>query len=353
MLALAIGLGVAVFGSVLLDPIVESLGGGGGAAVRETAKDYLRVSLPAMPLFLLGVAAISVLQAAGNTRTPFVIGIAANAVNAVLNWFLVFGHGGAPRLGAIGSACSTVIATTLECVLAVWALASRRSPVSLRAIAGVDPFDGARRVVRIAWSAFGERVVYHVGYLAFVRFVVGLGGAAMAANQALVSIESIAFLTADGFAVASGALVAQRLGAGDPKRAETVGWITAALCAAILALFGLGFATLAEPLIRVFRDDPAIVAMGRPALRFAALAQIPMAVAVVLGSSMRGAGATGEVLLVSLLGALVVRLAATWWFVSVLHLGLLGVWMGSTADWVVRCVVYAWRWRAGAWRNAR
>ena len=349
-LGVAIGIAVAVIGSALLDPIVAALGGG-GAAVRETSKDYLRVALPTMPLFLLGLAAISVLQAAGNTRTPLLIGLATNAVNVVLNWFLVFGHGGAPRLGATGSACSTAIAAAFECILALWALLSNRSPVSLRAGAGIEALRGAKRVVQVAWSAFAERVVYHAGYLAFVSFIIGLGGAAMAANQALVSIESISFLTADGFAVAASALVAQRLGAGDATRAESVGWITAALCAAVLAAFALVFVSVPELLIRAFRDDAAIVAMGRPALRFAAIAQIPMAIAVVLGASMRGAGATREALMVSLLGALFVRLAATWWFVGILHLGLLGVWMGSTSDWVVRFLVYAWRWRAGAWKT--
>src|SRR5207302_186760 len=156
------------------------------------------------------------------------------------------------------------------------ALLSRRSPVSLRAGAGIDAIAGAKRVVRIAWSAIGERVVYHAGYLAFVTFVVGLGGPAMAANQALLSIESVSFLTADGFAVAAGSLVAQRLGGGDAQRAASVGWITAVLCAGILAAFGLVFLGMPEPLIRAFRDDSAIVAIGRPALRFAAVAQIPM-----------------------------------------------------------------------------
>jgi Na+-driven multidrug efflux pump len=51
---------------------------------------------------------------------------------------------------------------------------------------------------------------------------------------------------------------------------------------------------------------------------------------------------------VSLLGALLVRIAATFVCVRVLGLGLLGVWIGSTVDWLVRASVYAWRWNTGA-----
>jgi putative MATE family efflux protein len=352
-LALALGTVLALVGSVTVGPMVDAFGSGGGPEVRAVAVEYLRVALPGMPAFLLGLTFISILQAAGDTRTPLLIGLATNALNIVGNWFLVFGHGGAPRLGATGSAASTVAAATLECVLGLWALRRATSPVSLRHVPGVDSWQGVRRVVRIAWSSWGERVIYHAGYLAFVGFVIRLGATAMAANQALISIESISFLTADGCAVAAGALVAQRLGAREPVRAQAVGWIAAGLCAAILGTCGLVFLAIPEPLVRAFRDDPTTVHMGSQALRVAAFAQVPMAVGVVLAQAMRGAGATREALAVSFLGVLLVRIAATYVFVGVLRLGLTGVWLGSTADWYVRAAVYGWRWARGAWKTAR
>jgi putative MATE family efflux protein len=350
-LAIAVCLGLAVgLGSfALIDPILEAFGNAGGASVRDASRNYLAVTLPALPLYFIGLTAISIQQAAGDTRTPLAIGIVTNLVNAVLNWVLVFGHLGFHAMGTRGSAWASVVAASIETTLGCLVLLSSRSPVRLRVGPGVNAIDGARRVVRVSWGSWGELVIKHTGYLAFVGFVVSLGSAAMAANQALISIESIAFLTADGCAVAAGALVAQRLGANDPDGARRAGWLSAALCASLLGACGIVFFVVPGTLVSAFRDDPAIVAAGISALRVDAFAQIPMAVAVVLAQSMRGAGATREAMIVTFAGGLVVRLAVTWITVMKLHLGLMGVWIGSSVDWLARAIAYAIRWRADAW----
>ncbi len=352
LLALALGAVVGALGWLLAGAMVDAFGDAAGPVVRDVAVGYLRVLLPAMPAFFLGFAAISALQAAGDTRTPLAIGVATNVVNLVANWVLVFGHFGFRPMGATGSALGSVLAATLEAALALAVLSRVGAKVSLRA--GNDP--ATARVDRRTFSAllgvtygsFGERVVYHIGYLLFVRFVTGLGGHAMAANQSLVAIESVCFLTADGFGVAAGALVAQRLGAEAPEDARRAGWIATAQCAFALGVCGLVFASFPAVLVRLFVTDAAIVALATPVLRFAALAQIPMAIGVVLAQSTRAAGATREAFAVSLASALVVRIAATYVFVRLLGLGLLGVWMGSTVDWVVRAIVYGVRWQRGA-----
>ncbi len=352
LLGLTIGACVALFGTLFARAMVDAFGDAAGPAVRDVSVAYLRTMLPAMPAFFLGMASISALQAAGDTRTPLAIGIATNVVNVVANWALVFGHWGLPRMGATGSALGSVIAATLEAALALAALSRLRAKVSVRA-RDRDPAAKVTRetfasLLRVAYGSLGERVVYHAGYLVYVRFVTGLGADSMAANQALIAIESVSFLTADGFAVAAGALVAQKLGADDRAQAKRAGWLSAAQCALVLGACGVVFAAIPRTLVGLFIEDPRIVAIAVPVLRFGALAQVPMAIGVVLAQSVRGAGATREAFAVSLLGALVVRITATWFFTAQMGLGLLGVWMGSTVDWLVRAVVYSARWKSEA-----
>jgi len=92
-------------------------------------------------------------------------------------------------------------------------------------------------------------------------------------------------------------------------------------------------------LLAVFSSDPGVTAEGLRTIPVLLLAQPFMALGIVLGQSLRGAGDTRGALGVSAIGALAVRLGCTWLFAVKLGLGLQGVWLGSTCDWITRSVL--------------
>lgn len=351
--AVVLGLGVGLCGFVGLDLLIDLLGGGGSDAVHGESARYLGVVLPAMPLLFVAMVCTQALQAGGDTRTPLAIALVTNALNLALNAVLIFGRFGLPRLGARGAAIANVSALALEASLSLLALSRPGAIVSLRFDGPLDVRDAMRRVLRVSRGAFGERTLYHTGYLVYVRITNGLGPVAMAAHQALLSLESVSFLSADGFGVAAGARVAQRLGADDPRGARRAGWIAAGSSASLIAVVAVGLYVGAEPLLRVFLDDPAAVREGVRAMLPGAAVQVPMALSIVLLQALRGAGSTREAFAIAVLGSFVMRISATLLFVRVLHLGLAGVWLGSGADWIVRAGLSAWRWQLGRWSRTR
>lgn len=351
--AVAIGCITALVLLPLHGSIAAALAGEESGAVLDQAKDYLRAVLVCSPMLFLSIVAASALAAGGNTRTPLLAGIFGNAVNIAGNYVLIFGHLGAPRLGAGGAGIASAAGFSVEAIVLVWALCRRDTPVTLLG-ASWDPrasWVALDRILRVSFASFLEKVVYHAGFLGFVRVITTLGALAMAANQALVSIESIAFLTADGVGVAAAAIVAQRLGAGRPDEASRGARVSLALGVGLLSAFGAAFALVPAMLVSALADDPAIVAVAIPCMYVAAVAQPFMATGTVLAQVLRGAGDTRTALLVSLSCALVVRLGATCVAVYWLRLGLVGVWVGSTADWVVRTILLAIAYRLGRWRD--
>ncbi|MBS2015243.1 MAG: MATE family efflux transporter [Deltaproteobacteria bacterium] len=320
-----------------------------GEALAE-ARGYLGVTIAASPIVFVATIGIATLQAGGDTRTPLAIGIAANVVHVGLNRVLILGAAGIPAMGARGAGISTAVTFALEAALAMLALASTSRDVSLRRRANEEPMDrrGAREELgllsRIALPALAERVLYHVGYLGWVFVIARLGDAAMAANQALISIESICFLSGDGFGIAAAALVAQKLGADEPETARRVARIAAVDALVVLSVFGVSAFLLRDVVLPVFTKHDDVLAIGRTTMWVLMAAQPFMAVGIVLAQSLRGAGRTREALRVSVTGAVLVRLSFTWLFAIVLGLGLPGVWMGSTADWIVRSVLLARAW---------
>ena len=110
--------------------------------------------------------------------------------------------------------------------------------------------------------------------------------------------------------------------------------------ARVLVTVGVVAWTQGGVLLPLVSADPAVIAEGKRTLVILLLVQPFMAMATVFGDTLRGIGETKTVFAISTVGALFVRVGATTLFGITLGLGLPGVWLGSTTDWIVRTVAY-------------
>ncbi len=352
--ALAMGAVVAVAGFASRGLVSEAMAGSdeATAGVRALSETYLGIVFPFTPLYFLGMLGFTALQASGDTRTPLFISAACHLVKISVSWLLIFGHLGMPELGIRGAALGTVLAFALEGVLVAVVLLRRRHMARL---VPALPDEGDRRalrdVLRVSGPAFAERVIFHVGFLIFAGIIGRLGETAMAANQALLAIESVGFITSAGFAIASAALVSLKLGARDPDRAGACAMMATAMAVGVLLCVALVFVLFSRHLIGLFSSEQDIVSLGARCLLIAALAQPFMAATDVLAGSLRGAGDTRNPMIVAIVGPVFVRVIASWTLAFPLGWGLIGVWVGSTLDWMVRAVWLAIVFKRGRWRT--
>ncbi len=354
LFAVALGVVAAIAGFASRGLVAQALAGMAeeNAVIRAHAGTYLGITFPFAPLFFFGMLGFTIMQASGDTRTPLFIAAFCHSINVLCNWLFIFGNLGMPELGIGGAAVGTASAFALEGLIAFVVLRRRRHMARL-VIKRPDRKDAKalRDVLRISGPAFVERVLFHIGFLCFAAIIGRLGETAMAANQALIAIESIGFITSAGFAVAAGALVSQRLGLRDPDRAAACGWMATAMAVFVLLMVAVLFVLAPQHLIRLFSTEEEIVVLGAMCLLIAALAQPFMATTDVLAGSLRGAGDTKNPMIVAVIGPVFVRILASWVLAFPLGLGLIGVWLGSTLDWMVRAV---WLWivfQRGRWRS--
>lgn len=352
--ALAVGVAVGLAGFLGRGAIAQLIAGGPNTpeAVRAMARGYMGILFASLPLLCVGTIGITALQASGDTRTPLLVALLTSGLNVLGNWLLIYGSLGLPELGVTGAAIATATAFGLEALLITVVLARRRGPIRLAIERPTRAHrDALASVLRVSAPSFAEKTVHHLGFLVYVSLIGRLGETSMAANQALVAIESVGFMTAEGFAVASGAIVAQKLGARRPTEASLCGWLATGMSIALLALASITFLSIPKSLVSLFSTEAAIVALGAKCLLVAAIAQPFMAISDSLAAALRGAGDTRTPMRVALVGPVIVRVTATWLFAYVFGWGLVGVWMGSTCDWLLRATWLAIVFRRGHWRS--
>ncbi|MEE2785911.1 MAG: MATE family efflux transporter [Myxococcota bacterium] len=351
VIALGVGavLGLAGFGGrdifahALLGDAVHS------ATARVMATDYLAWVFACAPFTTLGVTLSYALQASGDTRSPMWISLLAGSANLILSWIFVFGHLGAPEMGIHGAALGTAASTVIVCLISFWVM---QRPQRILRI-GRPNFPTLRPVIKVAVPALGERIIFHVGFLTFAGFVGHLGTKAMAAHQACMAIESLGFIASYALGSANGTIVAQKLGAGSPSDARKATYFTVRLSLALMCLIGLIFWFFAHPLVALFCADPETIRLGVDCMRVAAVAQPIMAVTDAFAGGLRGAGDTKSPMIVALIGPVLVRVAASWLFAFEFELGLVGIWLGSTLDWLVRGIWLSIVFGRGRWATIK
>jgi putative MATE family efflux protein len=294
------------------------------------------------------------LRGAGDTRTPMIITGIINVINIFLDFGLIFGNFGFPRLGAIGSAVATTSARGIGAALILYVLFARGKIIQL------DWRRGWRlkrsvlaRILNIGWPSAAENVVFQLGFLAFSIVVIYLGTADLAAQQIAFNIAGFSILPAFAFGVAALTLVGQNLGAGDIPRAEAStrqAWKSGIVW---MCAMGLAFFFGRHWLVGVYTTDPEVLRLGEMLMIFIAAVQPLQATAIVLGHALRGAGDTRATLVVTFIGVWIVRVGVGYLLGIVLGLGLFGVWLGWAADFTSRATLVWLRYRAGKWKTLK
>jgi MATE family multidrug resistance protein len=287
----------------------------------------------------------------GDTRTPMYATLVANVVNAVLDYGLIFGRLGLPEWGVAGAGTATAIGEWVYFFTLLWAF--HRRDVNRRYATGFARVDrrAIRRLLRTGFPIGGQWLLEMLSFAVFLTLVARMGDAPMAASQIFIALLSISFMQAIGLSIGVSTLVGQYIGAQRPE-AVTASFRSGLKLASLLGgLIALLFVAFPELLLRIFTDDPQVLALGRPLLRIGALYQIFDAFGIVADGALRGAGDTRIPFAVRFVLAWGLFLPLAYCLGIMLDGGLTAAWAAGVVYGVVLAGFLVWRFHSGAWQK--
>ncbi len=352
MFAGALGLVMMFVGNLFLPDLIGIYNS--EPEVARFAVSYSDLIFDFMPFYFMIFLGAAIMQGLGDTITPLIIMGCINAINILINYVLIFGMWGFPRLGIIGAATGSVIARGLGSVALIIILVSGAYRMVLR---GSDFRPSLREfwsILRLGIPNSLQSLLRNINVMFLYRLLslTYLPTVAQASLGIGFHAEALSFIPLIGLFIATGTMVGQNLGAGKPERAEQASWAALKTGLILMSVSCVIFLTIPEKIVAIFNDDPSVIFSGSWYLRINAITQLFQASIVLIGT-LRGAGDSISPLKAAFIGQWVLRLPIAWFLSTQTGLQEWGVWLAMATSSAIECSIYFWMFRQGHWKKMR
>ena len=351
MISTLFSVGIMVFALVFNEALLRLMFGKVDPEVMDACVTYLRISAYSYPALAVYNAGAALYRSLGKTGLTMNISIIANIINVVGNVIGVFYL----DAGVVGVAYPSLISRAFSAVVISWFCFRGSNPVRytwrwicrwngrlLGAMMGIAVPNGI------------ENGIFQLIKVALSSIVALFGTYQIAANGIAQSIWSLAALIGTSMGPVFITVIGQCMGAGDPEQAE---WYFKKLLkqTIVLSVLWNGLILAATPLI--LRGYEVTAETGRLVLWLVLIHNLFNSLAFPfsgpLSNGLRGAGDVRFTMYVSvgstILGRLVFSVVLGIW----LGLGVIGIALAMCLDWVIRAVVFWWRFKRGTWKQFR
>lgn len=327
-------------------------------AVVEAGVPYLQARILAMTAVGMNFAFRGYWNGVNLSKLYLRTLLVMHAANIVLNWVLIFGHLGAPALGAAGAGVASAIATCLGTgYYFLLGLRYARKNGFLRARPESKTL---QTIARLALPNAIQQLMFAAGFNVLFWIIAhsnmadqAHATAEVAAANVVINVTLVAVLPGLGLGLAAASLVGQALGRRDPADAMAWGWDVVKIAVGVMSMLGLPMLLFPDLILGVFLHDPETLEVARGPLRLVGATIGVDAVGMVLMNSLIGAGASRASMVVSVCTQWLLFLPVAYVMGPILGLGLMAIWIAQVSYRGLTAVIFAHLWRQGRWASIK
>ena len=301
-------------------------------------EDVVELALPFMKL--IGLSLIPMLlfmtlkqftDGLEYTKTAMLLSLCAMPVNIFLNWLLIYGNLGFPRLELVGAGWATLITRSLMfLVLAAIILkhSTFRRYIAVGRTQWYFKVKTMRELLHIGIPS-SLQIGMEAGAFGVSGIIIGtMGAVPQAAHQIALSCASLTFMVSMGLSQAGSIRVSNAFGRKDHAKIMAIGKSTL-VTALLYGLFcAVMFVVLRRQLPTFFNDDPSVVALATTLLLFAAVFQISDSTLAIGAGLLRGVKDVKVPTWLVAIAYWAIGIPSGYFFAFHLNMGAQGMWLG-------------------------
>lgn len=342
-----------ITGLILHDQIISIAGFSGD--VREMARDFFVIYAFALVPNYIVILSNAVFRAGGEVRLTLHAMFYVTVINIALDFILVFGLFSLPELGFRGIAFSTAAAMYTGTAICFY-LFRRSRWNTIFSGAWRFSFKLIRKIFILSWPMALLQAAWNIGNIILYNILGHLREGSITAMAAFTSglrIEAIIYLPIFALNMAASVLTGQNLGAREPGRAETIGWKISLSGVAFVSLIALPIFIFAQEVSSPIAKDHMVLSETVRYLRIMMISEPFMAISLILGGSLQGAGDTKGVMFIIVISLWVIRLPLAYILAVTAGFGAPGVWTAMVISMCFQGIAMAARFRKGGWKEVR
>lgn len=348
-LNLAFGLIISIILALFPIQILKAMGL--GAEMLDEGAGYMRL----VGLFAFVQALSMTLSAAlrSNNKAiyPMLVILVVNVLNIMGNYVLIFGKFGAPALGVMGSAISTVTARCVAMLLLfiiVFRTTVSRFPME---IFKAFPLGDFKNLMKIGLPSAGESLSYSCSQLVIAFFITSLGMEALAVRTYCVNIIMFTYLFCIAIAHGGAISIGHLVGAGKWEGAFLMGRYVMKIGTAITFTLAVICALSGHFIFTLLTENPEIIYLGTTILWIDVILEIGRPINIVYVNTLQSAGDVNYPFYVGLIFMWSIAVVMAYFVGITMGFGILGMWWMFTLDENVRGIVFVRRWDSKGWMH--
>ncbi len=317
--------------------------------VRHDSRVFLLIVSASIPFIALYNAGAAIFRVMGNSKIAMQMSLLMNGINLAGIAVLIYGF----HFGVEGAGIPTLAARVTAAVIIIVLLCNQKRLLHIpRPFAFRIDRRLLKRILYIGIPNGLENSMFQLGKILVLSLVSSFGTAAIAANAIGNYVAMFAILPGIALGYATITVVSQCVGAGDYQQVQHYTKKLIKICYGSMLAFN-AMVVLALPLIlHVYGLSALANQYAKQILIYhSSCAVLIWPLAFTLPNTLRASNDVGLTMLVSILSMWVFRVGFSYLLGLYFHLGLFGVWIAMTVDWLIRAVCFVLRYRSGKWKK--
>ena len=310
---------------------------------------YMFWTALSFPFLALYNASAALFRSMGNSKVSMIVSLIMSLMNVVGNAILIFGF----DMGVAGAAISTLISRIFASITLLILLKCGKAVIQLGSLKSFRINSNLiRRILRIGIPNGLENSVFQVGKLLVQGIIAGLGTSAITANAIAGNIGGLGVLPGSAIGLALITVVGQCIGAEDYDGVKYyTGKLLKATYTAMLVLNAL-LIVLTPVILKLYNlTDNTAETAGQLMRYHAVLAIFIWPLSFSLPNALRAANDAKYTMMISMASMWVWRIGFSIVLVKIFDMGVLGVWIAMTIDWLFRSICFVIRFKQEKYRT--